>query len=284
MVLMLETVDETRVPPLLSQRSLAMNVTLGLSGLALGVWLEKAPFPLNYQAMYVLAFGLAMVSMWHVTQVRLRPTTAPKPVAVAPAVNPWHSPVFRPVGLTSILMHLAFFSVVSLLPLHLVNNLGAGEGFMALYGLAELTAAAVVSPFCTRILRYISYRSLVALALTGTAVGALLIALAPSLYVTLLAAALIGCSWAAANIALYAFFSAATPPEQRGAFTTAFTQVMFAGQFLGPMIGSALSGLHINLIIIIMIGAGLRLLAATLIQSHMPDWFKRTLHLSSQPR
>lgn len=283
LVMMREAVDEKQISPLFSQRSLALNVAVGLSGLALGVWLEKVPFPLNYQAMYVLAFGLAMVSLWHVRQVHLLPLPAPKVDAPA-AVNPWRSMDFLRVGFITAVMHIAFFSVLPLLPLHLVNNLDAGEGFMALFALAELVAGAAVALFVSRITRRIGDRATIALAMVGTALGSVVIALATSLNVTLLAAALLGGSWTAANIALFSFFSQTTPIEHRGQYTTAYTQVIFLSMFVGPMIGSGLYNQGVNLVAIIMAGAALRLVAGVLIQAHMPDWFRRTLHVTSQPR
>lgn len=57
LVMFREAVDDKQVPPLLSRRSLALNMAVGLSGLALGAWLERAPFPFNYQAMFLLAFA-----------------------------------------------------------------------------------------------------------------------------------------------------------------------------------------------------------------------------------
>ncbi|NWG17786.1 MAG: MFS transporter [Chloroflexi bacterium] len=283
LVMIREAVNEKRVTPLLGQRSLILNATVGLSGLALGVWLEKAPFPFNYQAMFVLAFLLTMVSMWHVTQVRLLPLPAPIMTA-DPAANPWRSPDFLRVGFVCGIAHIAFFSVLPLLPLHLVNNLDAGEGFMALFGLAELAAGAVMAAFTIRLAQWIGNRQVIALALIGTSLGALIVALAPSLHITLLAAALTGGSWTAAGIALFAFFSESTPLEQRSRYTTAYTQIIFMGTFVGPMIGSGLYNLGINLVVIILAGAALRLLAALLTQMHAPGWFRRLAQTTAHSR
>lgn len=283
LVMMREAVNDKLMPPLLSRRSLALNATVGISGLALGVWLEKAPFPFNYQAMFVLAFLMALVSLWHVTQIRLLPLPAPNVTAV-PAVSPWRSPDFLRVGFICAITHIAFFSVLPLLPLHLVNNLDASEGFMALFALAELAAGAVVAAFTNRAARWIGNRSLIALAMVGTSVGTLIVALAPSLNITLLAAALTGGSWTAAGIALFAFFSENTPLERRSHYTTAYTQIIFLAMFVGPMIGSGLYNRGVNLVVIILTGAALRLLAGFLVQMHMPGWFRRTRQAISQPR
>ncbi len=279
LMLMREAIDERQMPALLSRRSLALNITVGFSGLVLGVWLEKAPFPLSYQVMFVLAFALVLGSFWHVTRVRLQAAPAASNVIVQADSNPWRSPVFMRVGVVNALMHLSFFSISSLLPLHLVNNLKATESFMSIFGLAELMAGASVALIATRIVQITGNRSLVGLSVIGTALGALLIALAPDLNLTLLAAAINGASWTLAGIGLFAYFSQSTPMEHRARYTTAYTQIIFVAQFLGPLIGSSLSHWGVELVMIIVIGAALRLVAGVIIQSPLPG-LKRPLELA----
>lgn len=281
LVLMRESVSDPQMPPLLSRRSLALNVTVGLSGLGLGFWLEKAPFPFNYQAMYVVAFALVLVSFWHVMQIRLLPVPKVKSLTSS---NPWRSPAFRRVGAVNGLMHLSFFSISALVPLHLVTNLGASEGFLSIFALSELTAGALVALVASRIVRYTGNRALVGMSIVGTAMSALIIALSPHLNVTLLAAALNGASWTLAGIGLFSYFSQSTPIEHRAPYTTAYTQIIFVAQFFGPMIGSSLSRWDVDLVSILLIGAALRLLSGMLIQSHLPAWFKRTFRLASLAR
>jgi hypothetical protein len=55
-------------------------------------------------------------------------------------------------------------------------------------------------------------------------------------------------------------------------------------QFFGPMIGSTLSNWGFKLVGVIVIGAMLRLIAGILIQTHAPNWFKRTFRLASETR
>lgn len=283
LVLMRESVSDKNMPPLLSRRSLALNITVGISGLALGFWLEKAPFPLNYQAMFVLAFVLVLVSFWHVTRIRLLPVSESEDTTNASA-TPWRSLAFRRVGAVNGLMHVSFFSISALLPLHLVDNLGASEGFLSLFALVELTAGAMAALFASRFVRMAGNRPLVGVSIIGTAASALIIAITPSLDYTLLAAVLNGVSWTLAGIGLFSYFSESTPVAHRARYTTAYTQIIFLAQFFGPMIGSSLSGWGVELVSILLIGAALRLAAGMLIQAHLPKWFKRTFRLASVPR
>lgn len=265
LIMLREAVDETHIPPLISRRLLVFNLAFGLSGLALGVWLEKAPFPLNYQAMYLLAFGLALVSMWEVMKVRLLPPA--QPAAPTVRVNPWRVPAFWPVVVITGVTHLAFFSVMPLIPLHLVNNLNAGEGYMALFGLAELVAGAAITLAVSRLIVIFGNRTLIALSMFGLSLSAAIAALAPSLNVALLSAVLMGASWAVTGVALFAYFSESTPAAHKSSYTTAYTQVIFLATFVGPMIGSGLYDRGANLVVILLIGSGIRMLAGMLVQA-----------------
>jgi hypothetical protein len=284
LVMMREAVYDQQMTPLLCRRSLAMNITVGLSGLALGAWLEVMPFPLNYQIMFVLAFALSLVSLRHVMKVRLHPIPQPTVQKTEAKVNPWRSSGFQQVAFITAVIHLGFFSVFALTPLYLVNKMGASEIFMAAYGLAELSAGAVVALVVPRLAARIGNRSLIALSMVGTGIGAMILILAPQLIFTLPAAALTGGSWTAAGIGLFSYFSQTTPAENKSQYTVAYTQVVFAATFFGPMIGSLLQSSGVNLVAVMLIGATLRLLAGYLTQYNALEWVERKLHTPSFSR
>ena len=263
LIMMREAVHDQAMTALVSRRALAMNISVALGAVAFGFWLERVAFPLNYQLMFLFAFVITLVSLWHVN--RVRPMIAP----VIDAVNhpsvpriPWRDPAFRRVAFITAIMHIGFFSVFPLMPLYLVDGLGANEGFMALISLAELAAAASVASIACRIVARIGNRSTIALGMSGTALGAFSIALAPGLYYTVPAALLTGASWTLAGIGLFGYFTEHSPKEENSRYTTAYMQVVASSMFVAPLIGSALAENGIELVYVLLIGAGLRLLAA----------------------
>jgi MFS family permease len=284
LVMFREAVHGELVPPLLSSRLLRLNIAVALSGLALGVWLEHIAFPLNYQLMFLTAFALTLISLWHLTRIRVLPALVARPEQTTPKVNPWRTPAFQTVSFIIVLTHITFFSIRPLIPLHLVNDLGASEGFISLSALAELAAGAVITLVARPIVDRIGNRSMVASAMTGVGISALLYALAPDLGVTLLAAAVGGASWTLVAIGVFAFFSESTPTETKAAYTTAYNQVVFLAMFLGPIIGKLLSVAGLPLVTIIMIGAVLRLLAGMLTHMHPRTWVIRAMQMSSSMR
>ncbi|MEZ4669063.1 MAG: hypothetical protein R3E39_14245 [Anaerolineae bacterium] len=72
-VMLREAVPEKEIARLHSRRLLALNLTVSVSGLAIGLWLDKVPFPINYQIMFAAAFIFSMVSWVYVNKVRALP-------------------------------------------------------------------------------------------------------------------------------------------------------------------------------------------------------------------
>jgi MFS family permease len=271
MVAMREAVSEKMLTPLLSRRQLAMNLTLGVGTLAFGFWLENVPFPFNYQAMFIIGFAFAVVSWWHTMQVKVPPIE--HIATLKPTTRIWQTPGFITVVLITVATHIAYFSIAPIITLRLVNELGATEQFMAYFGLAELAAAALIACFTSRIVARIGNRALITSSMVGTGLSALVLALAPSLPLTLPAAALGGASWTAANISLFGYFAEKTPLKDSPRYTTVYIQIIYVGIFIGPLIGSSMADMGVNLVTVLMCGALLRLLIGLGTMFHAPFRF-----------
>jgi MFS family permease len=260
-VMMREAVPENVITRLLSQRSLLLNIVLGLTALIFGLWLEKGPFPVNYQVMFLIAFVAALLSQIHVLRIRVKPV----PVVAARhmvSAQPLRRPSFQRTAVIALVIHLGFFTLIPVTPLHLVRTLNASEGFVALFGTAELAAAALICMFTDRITRRIGSRAMVGIAMLGTAGAALILAGAHSLPITLVAAALSGAAWTAATIGLFGVFTDSTsdvPMSEMTDYTIIYHQVIYAAAFVGPLIGSNLANTGVSLVFVMLVGALLRL-------------------------
>lgn len=266
-VMLREAVPLTRLTALLSWRNVALNIMLGISMLVFGYWLETAPFPANYQIMFAIGFLFTLVSLWHITRVRVaesRSLLRPQPVGPAAPARAWRSPAFQMVAFAAAFTHVAYFSIVAVTPLRLVNELGAAEQFMALFGMIELAAAIGVSLLTSRFVTLWGNRALIAVSMIATGLAALVLALSGSLSLTLLAAVLSGAGWTAAAVGLFGYFTESTAPQDMTRFTTAYTQVIYLAVFAGPLLGSALANSGASLTAVLLLGAALRLLAGAL--------------------
>jgi len=261
--LMRESVLPQAITALLSRRQMALNLSIAIGSAGFGFWLEEVRFPVNYQIMFGGAFALSLVSFWHLNQTRpIVASTAEK--QITSLRQPWQDARFRGVALMSAVVFLAFLSIVPMIPLRLVNELGASEGFVAIYGLFELAGGTVGAALTVRIVRHIGNRVMLGIAMIGTAVGVLIMALTSTLPVTLIAAVVMGATWTIADIGQFSLFSESVPLQNSTSYTTAYLQLVSICAFVGPMIGSLMTSAGVDLALVLMIGALLRLLAGLL--------------------
>ena len=276
-VMMREAVNAKLITPLISRRHFGMNLALAISTLVLGFWLEHTLFPANYQVMFAVCFLFAIISWWHTVQVKV----APREHAVVeqqpkPKTSVWRFAHFQSIAVATMVTHIAFFALVPIIPLWLINKFNAGEQFIALYGLAELGAAVLIASMTNRIIARIGNRAMISLSMLGTALAAVILALSPNLYLTLIASALTGAAWTAVNVSLFGYFSEQTPVAEASRFTTAYIQTIYLAIFIGPMLGSGLANSGINLATVLLIGAALRLIAACITQIDLPQLVRRS--------
>jgi predicted MFS family arabinose efflux permease len=258
--LMRESVTQERITALFSRRLMAMNIALAIGSLVFGYWLEVVVFPLNYQVMFVVAFLASMVSLWHVYHVYPMPELTAPPTRTG-IHQPWQSPPFQRVAVLTGMAFMTFFSLVPIVPLWLVKRLDAGEGFIAVFGLVELAAAALASSLAPRLVKRTGEPGLAALGMMGTALSVLVIVMANELWITLFAAAIIGAFWALTDIGQVTFFTRNAPADSV-TYSRAYYQLLSLAMFVGPLIGGQLASLGVDLLTVMLIGAGLRLLAA----------------------
>jgi predicted MFS family arabinose efflux permease len=253
-----EAVGDHRLTRLLSRRSIGSDMAVGVSGLAFGLWLERTPFPVNYQVMYSVAFVLALMSLWHLNRIRIV-SSAPAQTAELSVTHPWRSSGFQRVFMVTAMAYIAFYAMKPVIPLRLVNELGAAEGFMAVFESIRLVASITIALFTHRIVRRIGNQTMIALAMMILTAAFLTMALAPDLTIALLPAALAGAGWTMVSIGLFGFLAENTPADTH--YTTAFQQTAYLAAALGPMIGSTLADRSTGLLSVLLIGAALQFLA-----------------------
>lgn len=259
-IMLREAVNPKFLTPLFSRRQMAWNIGIAISTLTFGLWLERIAFPLNYQIMYFVATGLAVVAWRHLNNVKTLPTTPAVNDAAQTAGRVWQSTGFRTVALVAVAIHIGWFAIAPIVPLWLVREFEAGEAFIALYGIAELISASLIVLFTSRIVTRIGNGNMIVGGMVGTTISACILAFAPAAEVTLLAAALGGASWTASAVGLFGFFSERTTSEART--TTIYTQIIALATFFGPLIGSGLANNGVHLGLVLLGGAILRLIAA----------------------
>lgn len=274
LVLMRQAVEPSRLTVLLSRRSLAFNVAVGVSTLAFGLWLKLMPFPFNYQVMFVVSYALSLGSFINVQRTRELAPADISPPDRSP-VRPWQSATFRRTAFVAVLVNIAFYSISPIIPLRLMDELGADEGFVSVFSVAELAAAALIATVTYHIVRRIGALMTIAIGMGVTGVAAGVLVVATSLPLTLVAAVLSGAAWTMSAISLFGYFSENVPAESLTRFMTAYNQVVLLAVFVGPLLGSQLANTSISLTTVLALGMGLRLAAGGIVALDCTGWLAR---------
>lgn len=281
-IMMREAIPQDQLPPLLTHRHRALNIAITLGAIGFGIMLEYVPFPLNYQLMFVLAFGASMVSQWHIGKIKVQgmlsypaPASAPsKPKRSLKALL--REDNFQSVAFVTFVSYVAFHLIFSVIPLHLEQDLKATEGFMGIFGAVEVASAFGITFVLNRLIARFGNRAVVAGALVMNGLAALVIALAPSLEWTLLSAALTGASWSAIGVCVFGFFAERTATDDMQA-SIVFHQIAFLAIFIGPMLGSMLVSGGMSVVNVLLLGAFVRFLGGWLTYLGLSVFGKRRI-------
>ncbi|MBK8021921.1 MAG: MFS transporter [Chloroflexi bacterium] len=179
-LVMREAVSREYLPTLMARRKLWMSIAIGVGTLVAGLVLEALPFPQNYQIVFMLASAGSLISLWHLVRIRVESHEPPAPAPlVRMVVQQISSRDTRSVVLVTLTAFISFYFVVGVIPIHL-QSMGASEGFISIFGVVELLAAAASTLLTVRLLRRLGHRSLVAVSMVATAAAAVILGLAPA--------------------------------------------------------------------------------------------------------
>lgn len=280
------SVPQERVAKLFSRRALSLNIMLMIGAVFFGAVLEGLPYPTNYQVMFLFAFALSLISLWHVNLVKVpddQPVLMTDDNQVRPIISQWEiwkMPNFIWVALVAMFGHISYVIIAGVIPLRLMNELGAGEGYIALFGLIELAVAATSAYFTDKIVRRIGAQKLAAYGLFITAIAALILAVSPRLDLALFSAVASGCGWLFATNGMNILLVERTPREYASVTSNGYQQVVGIGIFLGPILGSLLVAMKLSLIHILFVAVALRILAAAfaymnIVPNHRPKFIRK---------
>lgn len=224
-----------------------------------GLWLEFAPFPFNYQAMYFVGFVASMISLYYIAKIHLpeRPTRAPiATLQERLSFRQRWSKVFGKEGLfrrqpdftrivvNTFLHGVGLWMVGPLYVIYYVRGLGAAEGWLGLNGmLANLTPVLGYWLWQRATVRWGENR---VLKLTITVIGLypLLVGASPSLSLILVWTALHGLLAPGVNLGHFPMLLKVCPEEDRPFYMGVYTTLMNLGAFVMPMIGVVLADIY----------------------------------------
>jgi MFS family permease len=216
-----------------------------------GIWLDRVPFSINYQLMYIVGFVASLLSTYLITKLRVPDSVLPPPkpkqevqwrkmpAQARLALRDQHD--FVRMMANTFLHGLGLWMVGPVYTLYFMRGLGATDGWIGMNGtLANLTPILGFYLWQRGINRWGENRvlksTIILLGLYPLAVG-----LAPGLTAILLCTAINGLITPAVNLSHFSMLLKICPGDLRPQFLGYWSTVMNIGAFIMPLAGVYLS-------------------------------------------
>jgi MFS family permease len=215
-----------------------------------GRWLERAPYPSNYQIMYVVGLVGGMLSLYYIIRLRVAdsPVTAARrePVRASALIKTGKEalttqPDFFRLVVNTLAHGIGLWMVGPLYVLYFVRTLGANEGWIGINStLGNLTPAIGYYLWQRGVVRW-GEKPVLIWTITFLGLYPLLVGLTHSLTVILVLTALNGLIAPGTNLSHFNMLLKICPADQRPVYLGLWTSLMNAGAFVMPLIGVAVA-------------------------------------------
>lgn len=265
-----DLVPLSRRARLFSARNMTLGITMMVATFIMGRWLDAAPFPFNYQLMFLLALVASMLSTLYVARMTIPPTPVVPPAAARPRLS-WsevralmgQQRPFVNITINTLVFNIAFWMATPLQPIYFVRELGASDGWMGIW-LALISGGQIIGNLIWP--RLIERRGFSWVLLRATAASSLyyfLIGAIPDLTLILFFALLFGAISPGVDVSHFNILLEVCPPERRAFYLGVYVMFMNIGFFLATLLVAPLIDL-LGAQMLILILAGFRLGGALL--------------------
>jgi MFS family permease len=267
--LLAEIIPLRRRAKVFSSRNITLGITVTICTFLFGVWLDRAPFPFNYQLLYALAVVSSSLSTVYVARI-----TMPDSAVAAPADRQplslkllreligAHRP-FANIILNTLIFNIAVWMAVPLQPIYFVRTLGASNAWLGLW-LGLVSGGTILGNLLWT--RQIDKRGATWALLRATVLSSayyFLIGAFPNLTLILLFSLLAGLINPGVELSHLNVLFEVCPAERRATYMGAYVTAMNVGAFIAPLAVAPLTNLIGAQALVLVLGA-LRLLGATL--------------------
>lgn len=224
---------------LLSRRNLTLGVTMMVTTFVMGRWLDAAPFPLNYQLMFVLAVVMSTISTVHVSRMVVPDSTPPAP-GPRPSLTELRALLtqqrpFVNITANTLVFNIALWMATPLQPIYFVRELGASDGWLGVWLALTSGGALIGNLVWPRLMDRHGFGWVLVRAAALSAAYYFLIGLAPNLTLILLFALMFGAIQPGVEVSHFNILLEVCPPAQRALYLGVFTTVMNLGFFLATL-------------------------------------------------
>jgi MFS family permease len=248
-----EAVPETKRASVFSARNVIANITLSLSAILYGLWLNQRSFPINYQLMFLSGYIAGLLSSYFVTWVRATqpPSIIPDGQTGRPFQSEWRTlqhafanePAFIRITINTIFHAIGLWTITPIYILYFVRQLNASDTWIGLQ--ATFTSVGTIIGYL--FWRYVISRRGEIWTLKRTiiflGIYPVLIGLFPFLNIILLVVGLNGFLAGGVNLSHFTTLLKMMPASQRPTYTALYVAIVNIGAFVCPLIGVWLADL-----------------------------------------
>jgi MFS family permease len=267
--LLAEIIPLRRRAKVFSSRNITLGITVTICTFLFGIWLDRAPYPFNYQLLYALAVVSSSLSTVYVARIVMPDSTVVAPAQRQPLSRKLlrelidaHRP-FANIIFNTLIFNIAVWMAVPLQPIYFVRTLGASNAWLGLW-LGLVSGGTILGNLLWT--RQIDKRGAIWALLRATALSSayyFLIGTFPNLTLILLFALLAGLINPGVELSHLNVLFEVCPAERRATYMGAYVTAMNVGAFIAPLAVAPLTELIGAQALILTLGA-LRLLGAAL--------------------
>lgn len=267
-----DVIPVDRRATVLSVRNMLSGVGATAAALTGGWLLSLLPFPGNYQFVFVSAFLLSLVGLYHRNRLILpkRPEGAATAASRAPVGRVLRQPVFRRfcAGLTLYLAGLYLPS--ALFSIYLVRMLHAADAQIGLVSTVGSIAATIAYPVWGRLLGRGRLRQMLPIAVIGWGLFPAFASLSGNVFTYALAGVYANLFGAGVSTAVTQALIEMGPPEERPTRVAIYNTFAGAAAVSLPLLGTVLFSVT-NIHVALFIAAALRVLGGV-VYATLPAW------------
>jgi MFS family permease len=250
--MMADVVAPSRRAQVVSVRNVLVGLTSTGAALAGGKFLELLPLPLNYQALFALAFLASLLSLYYLARIEMPETGGPDQGQRADGLLRLRlgdlaallssSPTYVRFTLSSFVFFWGLFFPIPLYTIYWVRNLQITDWWVGL--LSTVGNAAMVASFLFwgRWTGRRGNRQALLLSTVGLALYPILTAFSfsvePLIYVSILG----GVFTAGFNLTLFNSLLEVCPDQRRPSFIASYNSLVNVPAFVAPLLGTAAVG------------------------------------------
>ncbi|MBN1872705.1 MAG: MFS transporter [Anaerolineae bacterium] len=280
--LLADVVPERDRARVFANRNIIVGVMVAMLTFLAGKWLELASernlmaFPGNFQVLYVVGFIGSMMSMIYLLKMRVPESKViprePHPRGKQLSLLHWRTQAgafwagnrsFVRIILNSLVFGFGDWLVGPLYIIFFVRHLNASDAWIGLNSTLANIGVIVGYALWRRWLTKLDYQRALLISIPLSALYPFLVSFFPHLSAILVWGVFINLVNPGVNLSHFNILLNLCPEERRASYIAAYSAIMNAGAFVGPMIGVALLNV-LNIRWVLIIGGSIRLAGALL--------------------